>query len=90
MGLYRIQLKPRAMEKIPATMISLGLPILRVERRENGTYYFYKDPKRQREFAFWLSSDGDQEFWYCGLSSSATKIAKGLSEAGLFEDESAA
>lgn len=88
MGLYRIPLKPGATERIPATMISLGFPIVRVELRENVSYYFYRDPKRQREFAFWTSY-GDQKFWYCGISSSANRIAKGFSEAGLFEDESA-
>ncbi|MGC3957604.1 MAG: hypothetical protein QM813_06475 [Verrucomicrobiota bacterium] len=70
-------------------MTSLGLPVIRVEQRDNGTHYFYEEPKRQREFFFWTHSDGAHDFWLSGLSSSAKKIAAGFSAAGLFENEKA-
>ena len=90
MGLYRIQLKREAVDSIPVLMTSLGFPVTRVEERDNGTYYFYKDPKKKKEFAFWTATHDSELFWYSGLSPSAKKIAEGFSMAGLFADEKAA
>jgi len=87
MGLYHIQLKRDAPERIRGLMTSLGLPVTRLEERQNGTYYFYEDPKRKREVAFWVSASGSEFFWNCGLSSDSQKIAKGFSEAGLFVEK---
>jgi hypothetical protein len=54
MGLYCLQLKRGAVEKIPEVMTALGFPVTRIEQRDNGTYYFYEDSKskRKREHAF--------------------------------------
>lgn len=87
MGLYRIKLKQGAEEKIPATMISVGLPIIRMEQRENKTHYFYEDPKSKRECSFWTQAEHGQVFWCCGLSSSAKKIAEEFTAAGLFANK---
>ena len=62
MGLYRIQLKRGVAERIPSAMTSLDLPVLRVEQRENSTYYFYEDPKSKRELGFWTHEEGEECF----------------------------
>ena len=90
MGLYGIQLKRGAVERIPATMTSLGFPLKRVEQRENGTCYFYEGPKSKLELAFWTHENGTGVFWFSGLSPSAKKIAEGFSAAGLFENDHSA
>ena len=90
MGLYCIQLKRGAAERIPAAMTSLDLPVIRVEQRENGTHYFYEDPKSKREVYFWTHEKGAETFWMSGLSETAKKIADGFSAAGLFANEHAA
>jgi hypothetical protein len=87
MGLYRIQLKQGAEEKIPAKMISMGLPIIRIEPRENKTHYFYEDPKSKRESSFWTHAEHGQVFCYCGLSSSGKAIAKEFAASGLFANK---
>jgi hypothetical protein len=86
MGLFRIQLKSGAVESISSTMTSLGLPVMRIEQRVNGTHYFYEDPKSKRERCFWTHETGAETFWLSGLSSSAKTIAEGFSSAGLFVD----
>lgn len=86
MGLCRAQLKPGMAERIPETMASLGLPITRVEQRENGLYHFYTDPKHKREVAFWTTTRQGVVF-YCGIGHSTTKMLEGLMAAGLFEDD---
>ncbi len=87
MGFYRIQLKNRATEEIHATMISLGLPVIRVEQRDNGIYYSYEDPKSKKEHAFWTYVDDGEVYWCSGLSSGAKKIAEGFTRAGLFASD---
>jgi hypothetical protein len=87
MGLYRIQLKHGAAERIPAAMTSLGLPVIRVEQRENGAHYFYEDPKSKQEHFFWTQETGAETFWMSGLSSRTKSIAEGLLAAGLFVDD---
>ena len=87
MGLYRIQLKHQATSEIHATMASIGLPVVRVEQRDNGTYYFYDDPKTKKEYAFWTHAANGEVFWYSGLSSSARKIAERFTAAGLFAND---
>jgi hypothetical protein len=74
-------------ERIPETMVSLGLPITRTEQRDNGMYYFYSDPKNKRERSLWTRTEGGAAFFYCGISSSAAKMLEGLLAAGLFEDD---
>jgi hypothetical protein len=87
MGLYRIQLELGAEEKIPSIMTSMGLPIMRIEQRENKTHYFYEDPKSKRESSFWTHAEHGQVIWYCGLSSSAKRIAEEFAASGLFADK---
>lgn len=87
MGLYRIQLKEQASSKIHATMASIGLPVVRVEQRDNGTYYFYEDPKTKKEHAFWTYVASGGVFWCCGLSSCARQIAERFTSAGLFAND---
>lgn len=89
MGLYCILMKPGAVEKIPETMASLGCPVIRIEQRENGTYYFYEDPGNAREYAFWTHEKDGETFWMSGVSTSAMKMAAGFSSAGLFSEERA-
>jgi hypothetical protein len=84
MGLYRIQLKQQATSGIHATMASIGLPVVRIEQRDDGTYYFYEDPKTKKEHAFWTCIAGEGIFWCSGLSSSARQIAERFTAAGLF------
>lgn len=90
MGLYSIQLKVDASERIPEVMTSLGLPVTRVEKTQYGMRYFYKDPRRNKEFAFTTYWRIHGLFWHCGVSPSAMKIAEGFSAAGLFVDEDVA
>ena len=87
MGLYRIQLKSHASAEIHTTMSSIGLPVVRVEQRHNGTYYFYEDPKTKKDYAFWTHTASGELFWCSGLSSSAQQIAAGFRAAGLFTDD---
>jgi len=87
MGLYQIQLKHGAQEKITEMMTALGFPVTRVEQRDNGTHYFYENPNTKREFFFSTNEKGAKTFWSSGLSSSARKIAEGFSAAGLFEND---
>jgi hypothetical protein len=72
-------------ERVPETMLSLGLPLTRVEQRENGLYHYYRDPESRRELAFWTRTEGEAVFFYSGVSSSAAKMLEGLLAAGLFE-----
>ena len=90
MGQYKIQLKPEAVDSIPAVMTSIGLPVTRVEERHPLTFYFYKDPERQKEFHFFTYPRSSGLFWRCGVSPSNKKIAEGFLAAGLFVDETAA
>src|SRR6187549_2464125 len=82
MGLFRIQLKPGAAESFSATMIAIGLPVTRIEQRDNGTHYFYDDPESKRESFFWTHAECGDVYWLSGLSSSARKIAEGFASAG--------
>ena len=74
-------------EKIPETMVSLGLPLTRTEQGDGGMYYFYSDPKSKRERFFWTRTEEMAVFFYCGISSSAAKMVEGLLAAGLFEED---
>jgi hypothetical protein len=84
MGLYCVELKDQAIAEIRSTMEVNGLPVLRVEERINGTYYFYRDPKSKREVAFWITSRDGKSFWCCGLSAGAKSVAECFPTAGLF------
>ena len=90
MGIYRIQLRHGAADRIPAAMDSLGLPVIGVEQRDNGTHYFYENPKSKRMHSFWTHETGTETFWLSGLSSSSKTIAEGFSATGLFADDHAA
>ena len=79
-----IQMQQATAENISAAMIAIGLPVTRIEHRDNGTHYFYRDAKSRRGHCFWISEKEGQVFWNCGLSSSAKKIAEGFAAAGLF------
>lgn len=85
MGLYRIQLKPGYRPRVETAMESLGMRIVRVERKSDGMHFFYIDPKKKTEFSFWTTKEGEEEFWYCGVSSSSTRIVDALESSGIFE-----
>jgi len=84
MGLYHIQLKHGAAEHISATMTAIGLPVTRIEQRDNRTHYFYEDSGCKRERSFWTHAQSGELFWCCGVGSTAKQIAEGFSAAGLF------
>jgi len=74
-------------ERLPDTMLSLGLPLTRLEQRENRLYHYYRAPNSKRELAFWTQTQGEVVFFYCGVSASARSMIEGLSAAGFFEDD---
>jgi len=85
MGLLRIRMKPGMSASIPAVMESRGLKITRIEKQETRTHYFYMDPKKNRECEFCICTTEGAEYWCCGLSSHATRIAQAFEREGVFE-----
>ncbi len=85
MGLYRVKLAVNGAQRIPAVMESLGMPVVRTEERNNGRHLYYSDPGTKKERHFWIAREGCDECWYCGLSSSAAKIADAFERDGIFE-----
>ena len=67
------------------TMEENGVPLTRIEEKEDGAHFFYNDPKKKKECGFWVVRSGDEEFWCCGLSSSSAKIVDAFEKADLFE-----
>ncbi len=85
MGLYRVQLKSGFRPRLEQAMKSIGMPIVRIEEKGDHAHFFYIDPKKSTECSFWVATEGDGAFWYCGLSSSSAKLLNAFDMADIFE-----
>lgn len=88
MGVYRIQIQPGKTETIPSLMQSMGFPVIRTEKQDDGDYYFCVNPKRSNKtWTFWITPEKENHprFFMCGLSRLSRRIVNSLSFEGIFE-----
>jgi hypothetical protein len=90
MGLYRIPVRPEKVRAVPQLMKSIGFPVVRTEKQENGICFFCANPKRSnKNWTFWISQEKKScpRFFMCGLSQLSKQIVNALTVEGLFDKD---
>ena len=60
---HPIKMPQATAENISAAMIGIGLPVTRIEHRDNGTHNFYGDVKKRRDRFIWINEMAGPVFW---------------------------
>jgi hypothetical protein len=87
MGLFRIPVRREMIETLPDVMRMAGFPLVRVEKSDASTHYFFRHPKRNTEISFCLTgaSEGHPSFLMMRLSKAFKEVVAILRKAGVFE-----
>ena len=90
MGLLRLPVRHEMIGRLPEIMRKAGFPIVRIEKDNVSTHYFFIHPRRHTEISFCLtdSSDENPSFLMMRLSKAFKEIVAILSRAGVFEEVS--
>jgi lysophospholipid acyltransferase (LPLAT)-like uncharacterized protein len=87
MGVYHIKVRDEKVEKISLLMHSIGFPVIRQEKQENGVCYFCANPKRLNKtwsFSITHENPNGPRFFSCGLSQLSKQIVRSLHREGFF------
>jgi len=87
MGLLRIPVRHEMIEALPDIMRAAGFPLVRMERDDAVTHYFFIHPKRNTEISFSLTdtSGSSPSFLMMRLSKAFKEIVAILKKAKVFE-----
>jgi hypothetical protein len=72
---------------LPDIMRRAGFPIIRIEKDDAATHYFFRHPKRHTEISFCLTapSEDNSSFLMMRLSKAFREVVAILGRAGFFE-----
>ncbi len=72
---------------LPEIMRMAGFPLIRMEKGDGSTQYFFRHPKRNTEISFSLTdtSEGNSLFLMMRLSKAFKEVVAILGKAGVFE-----